>query len=208
MKSIIALIGDYMKYLTYIKDMPIFNTNTFLANRDKKENSFYQELVMSQMFLQFIENNCQEKYPYFHMLLLRFTQNTGNSKPEKKSVFDAVKNLFKRSSSQAVKAKNASTEKSEFNSSINKFQEAETSNMISNITKININDQNSNSNSKGNEKSTLNSNSNSKGNEKISDFSEGYYILPFFVEEELIKSDFVKLDIHLREKYKGKFNNH
>jgi len=194
MKSIIALIGDYMKYLTYIKDMPIFNTNTFLANRDKKENSFYQEIVQSQMFLQFIENNCQEKYPYFHMLLLRFTQNTGNSKPEKKGVFDAVKGLFKRSSSQAVKAKNASTEKSKLNSSINNFQKAEAINMITNITKININDQNSNSNSTRNEKS--------------SDFSEGYYILPFFVEEELIKSDFAKLDIHLREKYKGKFYNH
>jgi len=200
MKAIICLIGDYIKYLTYINDLPIFNTNTFIANRDDKEKGFYQDLVSTQLFQQFIEDNCKETYPYFFKLLLRYNQSINDCNKKKKK-FDSVKSLFSGKRSTSAHIKDINSNKSNLDNSItNKSKNIENINTLNiiNNSKNSVNDMNSNSGSKGN----------ISPKEKGGDFSEGYIIIPFFIEEELIKSDFLKLDIHLREKYKSKYREY
>lgn len=191
MKSIIDLIGDYQKYLTYINGNPIFNMNTFLTNKNQKDRAFFTNFKSTLNFQQFIGENCKEEFPYFYKLLIRF-----NAQPLKKKKSDnPIVSFFKRSSSTTIKTVK---ENSDLNKSgSNKKLANHNITIINSSMKGSANNENSNSGSKG---------SGGPGAvEGKSDLPEGFIILPYFIEEEIIKSDYNKLEVHLREKFKGKF---
>jgi len=56
-KSFVTMIGDYKKYVSFIDNLPIFNSDSFLLNRPNKYKNFYTELSQSQMFRQFLHND-------------------------------------------------------------------------------------------------------------------------------------------------------
>ncbi len=168
-----------------------------ISNRSSKEREFYRDFVSSQFFLQFIEDDCKEKYPYFHKLLLRY-----NKKPisKKTSITDSIKSLFKRSASTSAFNK----QKENLNKSVDRFRKSEVPNdnqVTSNISIMNSTNRNTCNESHSNNNSAFKSAGESK------EFSDGHLILPYFVEEDLIKSDYNKLDIHLKERFKGKKGN-
>jgi hypothetical protein len=57
MKAIVMMIGDYKKYVSFIDNLPLFNTDSFLLNRPSKYTNFYTELSQSQIFRQFLHND-------------------------------------------------------------------------------------------------------------------------------------------------------
>jgi len=185
-KSIICLIGDYLKCLTYVNDAPIFNVNSFLENKDTKHKNFYKELVSTQLFLQFLEQNSLNKHPYFNKLLLRYNNSNHLSKNKagNLSLFNFGRNNIPANSNiiSPLKSLTMKAPKKQLSESTN----------ITNSTVI---------------ENKSNSGSKSKGSEGIYDFSEGYIIIPYFIDEVIIKSDFNKLDIHLKEKFKGNHLN-
>lgn len=90
-RSFVELFGDYVRYLSFIDEVPLFNTESFLKNRPEKDSKFYDELVQTQIFRQFLQNDAKETYPYFYRLTLRYTgskirnSNRSNSVTGRKS---------------------------------------------------------------------------------------------------------------------------
>ncbi len=196
MKSIISLIGEYLKYLTQINNVPIFNSNTFLANQSSKDRPFFQDFIHTQLFQQYIEDNNSEKYPYFNKHLLKFAQIANNPTNKKRKATDSIKSLFKRSSSVSVKEQK---EKSELNKSSNSIKKIENNiNIVNNISRNSVNEVNDN------KTNSFSRESHGNKSEEIRDYS---IILPYFIQEDIIKQDFNKLDMHIKEKYKGMYFN-
>lgn len=53
------LFGDYKKYLSYIEDEAVFNSESFLYGKRKK-NKFYYDLINTQNFRQFLQNRIED----------------------------------------------------------------------------------------------------------------------------------------------------
>ncbi len=56
-KAIVMMIGDYKKYVSFIDNLTLFNTESFLSHRPTPYKNFYTELSQSQIFRQFLHND-------------------------------------------------------------------------------------------------------------------------------------------------------
>ena len=70
----IEILHDYKKYLAFIDDLPVFNTNVFLSEKPESDRVFYKELTTTQLFQIFMQNalsylNNKNKNYYFDELI-------------------------------------------------------------------------------------------------------------------------------------------
>ena len=70
----IELLYDYKKYLTFIDDLPVFNTKEFLSKKPENDRIFFKELTTTQLFQIFMQNalsylNNKNKNYYFDELI-------------------------------------------------------------------------------------------------------------------------------------------
>lgn len=78
-----SILGNYHKYLSYIEDLPCFNLELFLTNINPKYSKFYSEIIQSQNFQSFIQNNPQQN-ELFNKLILKYSgqrKTNVNKKP-------------------------------------------------------------------------------------------------------------------------------
>ncbi len=67
------MYGDYIKFLSFIDDTPLFNKESFLISKVTKERNFYDEFTETQMFNQLVQNKkIKESSPYFHNESIKF----------------------------------------------------------------------------------------------------------------------------------------
>jgi len=71
------LLYDYKKYLSFIDDLPVFNTNEFLHKRPETDKVFFKELTTTQLFEIFLQNslsyiNNKDKVYYFDELIEKY----------------------------------------------------------------------------------------------------------------------------------------
>jgi len=76
------IFGDYLKFLTFLDDVPLFNVEGYIINRNSKDKEFYNEFSQTQIFRQFLQNNLKEQYPYF----LKLTSSNNYKINKKESV--------------------------------------------------------------------------------------------------------------------------
>jgi len=62
------LLADYAKYLTFMEDFPLFNTESFVANKPKVQKKFFSDFSSTQIFRQFLQNDSKENFPYFYKI--------------------------------------------------------------------------------------------------------------------------------------------
>lgn len=62
------LFGDYIKYLSFIDKVPIFNKESFIETKNAKFREFYDQLTDTQSFLFFLQQDLKESYPIFYKL--------------------------------------------------------------------------------------------------------------------------------------------
>ena len=88
---IVGIFGDYQKYLTYLEDQACFNLDLFLSNKNSKYNNFYSDIVLSQNFNNFIQNNPQNNSLFTKIALRKSGKRQTNITTEKKM---SIMNLF------------------------------------------------------------------------------------------------------------------
>ena len=76
------LLYDYKKYLSFIDDLPVFNTNEFLHKRPENDKIFFKELTTTQLFQIFIQNalsyiNNKDKKYFFDELIEKYFKVRG-----------------------------------------------------------------------------------------------------------------------------------
>lgn len=77
-----GIFGDYQRYLTYLDDQAVFNIDSFLSNRNNQYENFYTEILKTQNFMNFIENN-PKKAVFFNKIcdrLYRIRKTNVNNK--------------------------------------------------------------------------------------------------------------------------------
>ncbi len=96
-KSIVLMIGDYKKYVSYIDNIPLFNTDSFLINRPNKYKAFYTELSQSQLFRHFLHNDHIQPKKKFEFACKRFSIPSnhirGSSSRSSSNKISSAKNL-------------------------------------------------------------------------------------------------------------------
>jgi hypothetical protein len=125
-KAFSCLIGDYKKYVSVIGSLPLFNTESFLLLKSKKDKSFYSELVSTQIFNNLIQSN--ETFAYFDKICLRYkeTQITSRKLFSDKTRSNSVSRSAKKSLTK-INSKTPCKALTTENSEISKFEsESET----------------------------------------------------------------------------------
>ena len=79
------LLYDYKKYLSFIDDLPVFNTNEFLHKRPENDKIFFKELTTTQLFQIIIQNalsyiNNKDKKYFFDELIEKYFKVRGFDK--------------------------------------------------------------------------------------------------------------------------------
>ena len=77
---VIQLIGDYRNYLIFVDNNLIFNTKEFLNLRNKNYMTFYNELISTQNFMQFIQNHENFCNKYFNIMISKYSYLINNPK--------------------------------------------------------------------------------------------------------------------------------
>lgn len=62
------LLTGYNHCLTILEDIPLFNTESFIENKPKSHRKFYTDFTATQIFLQFLQTDNKENFPYFHKI--------------------------------------------------------------------------------------------------------------------------------------------
>ncbi len=93
---LVSIFGDYKKYLTYIEDQACFNSEHFLATKNSKYLNFYSEIIHSQNFNSFIQNNPENKILFCSLSLSNAGKRETNITEKKNSImgFFTKKKLF------------------------------------------------------------------------------------------------------------------
>lgn len=91
-KNNLNFFGDFVKYLSFIDDIPLFNVDSYLATRNYIDKDFFNELSGTQIFRQFLQYDCKEKFSYFYELTTSFNIAAVNRNL-------AARKSFKRSNS-------------------------------------------------------------------------------------------------------------
>lgn len=79
-KAIVMMIGDYKKFVSYIDNIPLFNTDCFLNNRSPKYKTFYTELSQSQIFRHFLHSDNINPLTLFEKACFRYSNNINKEK--------------------------------------------------------------------------------------------------------------------------------
>ena len=209
-KIIVMMVGDYKKYVSYIDNLPLFNTDSFLINRPSKYKTFFTELTQSQIFRQFLHNDNMHPRIYFEKMCNRFSGSI---------------NLVKRSSSKTIRKISSVKNCNLLNINSDNTTTVSISPNIY-VNKNNVSDTVNDSDSK----ITLENSqcklkiliflnlvkSNIKNNSTIKNYSVdrsiekdienlgssgNYLITPYFINETIIKSDIIKIEEVLIEKF-------
>jgi hypothetical protein len=80
--SMVKMIGDYMKFVSFLDNVPLFNMESFFATKVPKEKEFYEKLVESQNFNFFLQQDLKEVFPYFYDLCMK-KNNSIKKEPNK-----------------------------------------------------------------------------------------------------------------------------
>ena len=96
-KSMVMLFGDYKKYVSYIEDSPLFNTEILLKHRPSSSKAFYEELTQTQIFRYFLQQDRNIPNPYFENMMLKYnssinTQRRSFSVKRTSTVVEAIEN--------------------------------------------------------------------------------------------------------------------
>ena len=59
------LLFGYSQYLTFMDEIPLFNTDEFISNKPKNQKKFFEEFTSTQIFTQFLQTDTKEYFPYF-----------------------------------------------------------------------------------------------------------------------------------------------
>lgn len=62
------LLSGYSQYLTFMDDVPLFNSESFIANKHKNYKNFFADFCSTQVFRQFLQNDSKENFPYFYKI--------------------------------------------------------------------------------------------------------------------------------------------
>ena len=76
--SMVKMFGDFMKYVSFLDNVPLFNKDSFFSTKSLKEKDFYDKLVESQNFNFFLQQDSKESFPYFYDLCLKETVSFQN----------------------------------------------------------------------------------------------------------------------------------
>jgi hypothetical protein len=64
-----TLIGPYSKYLSFLDDIPLFNSDSYLSQILKSNKDFCQEFIETQIFRNFLQCEAREEFSYFKNLI-------------------------------------------------------------------------------------------------------------------------------------------
>lgn len=95
----VQLFGDYKKYLSYLDNVALFNSDGFLLKRDKAYNAFFSDLTSTQNFRQFLQNLDNENVVLFDKLCVRYVSSINNAKAKRERMSFKLQDRSKRSSS-------------------------------------------------------------------------------------------------------------
>ena len=88
----VRLFGDYIKYLSFIDKVPIFNKESFLETRKNKNHEFFDQFTETQSFLFFLQQDPKESYTVFCKLSHQFAdEDKKQSKNSKKTILEMRK---------------------------------------------------------------------------------------------------------------------
>jgi len=69
--NMVSLFGEYQQFVTLDdEDMIFFNSEKFVSNKKNNKN-FFLELSDTQNFNYFVQQDCQEAFPFFYKLLTK-----------------------------------------------------------------------------------------------------------------------------------------
>lgn len=170
----VRLFGDYNKYVSFVDGVPLFNKESYLMNHSSKDRVFFERIADAQHFNYFLQYDIKEVYPYFHKLCLRYSNSLKMKTFEKRSNSLSKMNVVNTEKNKS--STNVQT-KTNFtrNSSFNdKDSENNSNNSISAILEI-----------------------------KGTDFLENFLISPYFINDQILKSNVYKIDEIIALRYKG-----
>lgn len=175
-KSMALLFGDYKSYVSYIDDVPLFNTESFLKNKPEKQKNFLNELTQTQNFQLFLQT--KENYPFFDKICTR-NNSTMVLRRESKKTLNRSSSVNK---SELVRSNNASRLSSKTpNIVINKLMQSM--------------DAYSDSHSKSGHVES-----------RSFDYQEGYLITPYYIVDPILRANVSKIEEYIAEKYRCKIS--
>jgi len=59
------LLSGFAQYLTFMDEIPLFNSESFIANKHNRHKKFFADFCSTQIFRQFLQNDSKETFPYF-----------------------------------------------------------------------------------------------------------------------------------------------
>ena len=88
----IELLSNYKKYLSFIDDLPVFNTGAFLSEKPESDRVFFKELTTTQLFQIFMQNalnyiNNKNKNYYFDELIELYSAISKKEIDEKHKIY-------------------------------------------------------------------------------------------------------------------------
>lgn len=75
-KLLAFIFGEYKKYVTFIDKTPIFDIKAFVSLKPALHSSFYEEITSTHIFKYFLQSTCEDIFPYFEKLCLRYSNHT------------------------------------------------------------------------------------------------------------------------------------
>ena len=96
-RIMVYILDDYKDYLLFSLDKPIFNKDDYLKNRKEDQQSFYKELLSTQLFTQFI---------FFENELYKNKKLNGKKLKQKKMTYGAIHDGIYKDDSFFMKNKN------------------------------------------------------------------------------------------------------
>lgn len=73
------LLSGYAQYLTFMEDIPLFNSESFIANKHNSHKKFFADFCSTQVFRQFLQNDSKENFPYFYKICDKQNKHAINS---------------------------------------------------------------------------------------------------------------------------------
>lgn len=71
-KVMVMLLGDYKKYVSVIEDCHYFNSESYLSSRSENFKGFYDDLIQTGNFRQFLNSLKDSTYPFFDKMSTRY----------------------------------------------------------------------------------------------------------------------------------------
>lgn len=207
-KLLARVIGDYYKYVSFIENFALFNTDSYLADKKGCKLSFYNFIINTGLFRQFIQE--RKSYPYFDKIASRIKTNKrrvrmiriDKKKNSSKLLFNSSRDLPKMFFIKDTNRDQKKNSSSNVNNSINSVSSNRPSSKIVNS---------SNSSKKVITSSIVNSPSNQSSsfesetrNETFINQFNHYIIPPYFIQFiHLEILDLNKMQSFLNQKYRA-----